>query len=69
MRKKDYSNWTKEELIKKVKQLEKRKKYGIVWEEKPEDVVEMCKEKLPVLKEVKSKEITTDKNKPVNLLI
>ena len=69
MRKKDYSNWTKEELIKKVKQLEKRKKYGIVWEEKPEDVVEMCKENLPVLKEVKNKEIITDKNKPVNLLI
>jgi adenine-specific DNA-methyltransferase len=69
MSKRDYSNWTKEELIKKVKQLEKRKKYGIVWEEKPEDVVEMCKENLPVLKEVKSKEITTNKNKPVNLLI
>jgi len=29
----------------------------------------MCKEKLPVLKEVKSKEIITDKNKPMNLLI
>jgi len=41
----------------------------LVWEDKPEDVVEMCKEKLPVLKEVKSKEIITDKNKPMNLLI
>jgi adenine-specific DNA-methyltransferase len=29
----------------------------------------MCKEKLPVLKEVKNKEIITDKNKPANLLI
>lgn len=51
------------------KELKKKKKYGLVWEDKPEDVVEMCKEKLPVLKEVKSKEIITDKNKPVNLLI
>jgi len=50
-------------------ELKKRKKYGLVWEEKPEKVVEMCKEKLPVLKEVKNKEIITDKNKPVNLLI
>jgi adenine-specific DNA-methyltransferase len=51
------------ELLKK--ELKKRKKYGLVWEEKPEEVVEMCKEKLPVLKEVKNKEIITDKDKPV----
>lgn len=51
------------------KELKKRKKYGLVWEEKPEEVVEMCKEKLPILKEIKSKEIITDKDKPVNLLI
>ena len=43
-----------------------------MWEDKPEDVVKMCREKLPVLKEVKTKEIITDitdKEKPVNLLI
>jgi len=51
------------------KELKKKKKYGLVWEEKPEEVVEMCKEKLPVLKEVKNKEIITDKDKPINLLI
>jgi len=51
------------------KELKKKKKYGLVWEEKPEEVVEMCKAKLPVLKEVKSKEIITDKDKPMNLLI
>jgi len=51
------------------RELKKKKKYGLVWEEKPEEVVEMCKKKLPVLKEVKNKEIITDKNKPVNLLI
>ncbi|MBU2578901.1 site-specific DNA-methyltransferase [Patescibacteria group bacterium] len=51
------------------KELKKKKKYGLVWEEKPEELVEMCKEKLPVLKEVKNKEIITDKDKPVNLLI
>ncbi|HOL22052.1 MAG TPA: hypothetical protein PLQ41_04250 [bacterium] len=28
------------------KELKKRKKYGLVWEDKPEDVVEMCKERL-----------------------
>ena len=59
----------KAEVERLKKELKKKKKYGLVWEEKPEEVVEMCKEKLPVLKEVKDKEIITDKNKPVNLLI
>ncbi|PIP16906.1 MAG: site-specific DNA-methyltransferase, partial [Candidatus Portnoybacteria bacterium CG23_combo_of_CG06-09_8_20_14_all_37_13] len=59
----------KAEIERLKRELKKRKKYGLVWEEKPEEVVEMCKEKLPVLKEVKNKEIITDKDKPVNLLI
>jgi len=66
---KDYQNWSKEELIKEIKRLKKPKKYGLVWEEKTEEVVEICKEKLPVVKEAKNREIVTDKNKPVNLLI
>jgi len=57
------------EIERLKKELKKRKKYGLVWEEKPEEVVEMCKQKLPVLKEVKSREILTDPTKPVNLLI
>jgi len=66
---KDYQNWFKEELIKEIKRLKEPKKYGLVWEEKTEEVVEICKKKLPIVKEVKNKEIITDKNKPVNLLI
>ena len=64
---------SKEKLLAEIerlkKELKKRKKYGLVWEEKPEEVVEMCKEKMPVLKEIKNKGIITDKDKPVNLLI
>ena len=64
---------SKEKLLAEIerlkKELKKKKQYGLVWEPKTEEVVEMCKEKLPVLKEVKNKEIITDKNKPVNLLI
>lgn len=69
MTKKDYSNWSKEELVRELKKVEKRKKYGIVWEEKPEQVALLCKEKLPVLAEDKSKEIITDKEKPNHILI
>lgn len=71
MPKRNYDNWSKEELVREIQKLEKRKKYGIVWEEEkePEKVVTLCKEKLPVLIEDKSKEIETDKDKPVNILI
>jgi adenine-specific DNA-methyltransferase len=69
MSKKSEVEKLKGEVERLKKELKKRKKYGLVWEEKPEEVVEMCKEKLPVLKEVKNKEIITDKDKPVNLLI
>ncbi len=64
-----YDNWSKEQLIDEVARLRKRKKYGLVWEEKLENVVEQCKTELPVLKEVKNKAIAKDKNGPVNILI
>lgn len=73
MAQKREDNLEKEKLLAEIerlkKELKKRKKYGLVWEEKPEEVVEMCKEKLPILKKVKSKEIMTNPDKPVNLLI
>ena len=69
MKKRDYTLWSKEELIKELKKIAKQKKYGIVWENKPEQVALLCKEKLPVLAEDKNKEIRADKTKPANILI
>ena len=69
MPKLQFQDWSKERLIAEVEQLRKRKKYGLVWEEKPEDVVEQCKTELPVLKEVKSKAISTNLSEPTNILI
>lgn len=64
------------ELEEKIKILEKNKskKFGLVWEEKTEDVVEKCKENIPILKlKNKTKEIEPililDKDKPENILI
>lgn len=65
----NYTDWSRERLLEEVVKLKKRKKYGIVWEHKPEDVVEQCKEKLPVLKEDAKKAIISDPDAPVNLLI
>ncbi|MBK7763299.1 MAG: site-specific DNA-methyltransferase [Bacteroidetes bacterium] len=62
----------KTELIHKLKQLEgltteersalielvnTKKKYGLVWEDKPEDVEELLRQNLPVLRELKEKYI------------
>ncbi|PWB38380.1 MAG: site-specific DNA-methyltransferase [Parcubacteria group bacterium] len=58
-----------ENLKDEIKQLKSRKRYGLVWEEKPEQVVELCKEKLPVLAEDREREIKSDGDKPVNILI
>jgi adenine-specific DNA-methyltransferase len=72
------------DIIQKLKQLEgitqderaylinlvnTKKKYGLVWEDKPEDVEEQLRENLPVLKEVKDKAIVNGKNFPNHILI
>lgn len=66
-------NFSKEELILQIKDLQeqlqkikKQKKYGIVWEEKAENI---DKNKLPMLEEDKELRIENDKNKPQNLII
>lgn len=66
---KAYSEWEKADLIKEIKQLKKRKKFGLVWEDKPEEVAEMCKTHLPVLEDEANKDIITNKDLPTNFII
>ncbi len=63
-----YNSWSKERLITEIKQL-KKTTYGLLWDDKPEDVAELCKTKLPVLVDVEDKEISGDAHGPVNILI
>lgn len=65
----NYSEWSTKELIDEIKKLRKSRKYGIVWEEKTEKVIEDCKKKLPVLKEVTSKSLFSGKGDLVDVLI
>lgn len=65
----NYSEWSKEELIEEIKKLKKRKKYGIVWEEKKEIVAEYCKIKLPVFTENKDQTILTGINEVNHFMI
>jgi len=74
----------KTDLIQKVKELEglsqderaylvnlvnTKKKYGLVWEDKPEEVEEQLRENLPLLKEVKDKAIINGEENPNHILI
>lgn len=66
-----YSDLSKKDLLKVIEKLESRKKYGLIWDEErtKEKFEKDAQNALPVLKEVKSKEIITDATKPINILI
>ncbi len=50
------------------KELKSKKKYGLVWEDKPEQVVELCKDKLPILVEDTERDIKIGTG-PTDILI
>ncbi len=60
-----------EHLKQKVEKLEKRKKYGLVWEDKPEEFDDISKNAFPVLKEKggKFKDVNPDDEGNFNILI
>ena len=61
---------TNEEKSALLELLNKEKKYGIIWENKPEDVEERLRDHLPVLEEVKSRAILSDSpDAPNHILI
>ena len=47
----------------------KKNYLGLVFEDKPEDIMTQCRENVPVLKEVKARRIISDDQNPNNLLI
>ena len=66
---KDYSRYTKERLIKELQLLKKQQRYGLVWEEKIEEVVERCKSEAPILKSVSEMSIEGGKDEQKHILI
>lgn len=71
MAKKNYKDWSKEDLIKHVEKLEKRKKYGLVWDEErvKEEFELAARNSLPVLQEVAKNAIETNPEHPTHILI
>ena len=66
---KRYEDYTREQLLEEIKKLNKQKKFGLVWEDKPEQDVEDCKNNFPVLTEVSDKAISEAENSPTHLII
>jgi len=67
---------TEQEYIARIRELEseltrtkKQKRYGLVWEDKKEDVVERCKNELPVLVADETKTVSEDANSQTHILI
>jgi adenine-specific DNA-methyltransferase len=58
-----------QELEKQIKQLKDRKKFGLAWEDKPEEVVLQCETNVPIVKEIKSKRVVSNKDQTTNILI
>lgn len=70
MNNKTLNECTKEELIGIISSLKKQKKFGLVWEDKPEKVATECRQKLPVVKEDTSKVIdNAGITEPTNIII
>ena len=85
VKKRNFNDWTKEELIGEIQALKKQKTYGLVWEKdktkeefdyyinwdgaKNKEKFPEAKHKFPVLKEVKKNEIITNKDEDYNILI
>lgn len=57
------------ELESEIRKLKERKKYGLVWDDKPEEVVLQCQKNVPVLQEVRTRKIFIKDGSPTNFLI
>ena len=69
MQDRNLEDCSRDELISIIKSIKKQKKFGLVWEDKPEKVAMDCKEKLPVLDEDTSKAIIKSPGQPTNIII
>lgn len=60
---------TNEEKSALIEMLNHQKKYGLVWEDKPEDVEERLRDELPVFREVKERAIVSDADDAPNHIL
>jgi adenine-specific DNA-methyltransferase len=66
---KTLEEYTKDELIEIIQNLKRRKKFGLVYEHKPEEVVRLCETELPVIEAVDERTIERIKDAKANVII
>jgi adenine-specific DNA-methyltransferase len=66
-----YKDLSREDLLRVIEKLDSRKKYGLIWDEEKvkEQFEKDAVNALPILKEIKGKEIATSPDEPINILI
>ena len=69
VKRRDYSKYTKEQLIKELHSLREQKKFGLVWEDRLEEVVERCKTQAPILKPVSAMNVNGKKDEQRHIMI
>lgn len=69
MSKRDYSSWTKPELLAELQKIQAQKKFGLVWEDQEEEESSSLSAGIPVAKEVPSRKIVSGESPKTNLLI
>jgi adenine-specific DNA-methyltransferase len=67
--KRDYSSWTKDELLAELQHNLSKKKFGLVWEDQPEDESSSLASQIPTAKEIASKKVLASPDSKTNLLI
>lgn len=68
MTKRDYSEWSKDELVSEIQKLSHRKRFGLVWEDKNEDALEALSGSFPLVALDKKRKVG-ESNEDSNLLI
>jgi adenine-specific DNA-methyltransferase len=66
---KKIEDYSKEELLGVIEDLRRRKKFGLVWEYKIENVVKQCETELPVIQEVAGRAVIARDDSPDNFII
>jgi len=64
-----YKKWSHDELVNEIIRLQSKKKFGLVWDQKDENIIQDCVQNYPTLVEKKTKRINSDQDKNHNFLI
>jgi len=67
--KRDYSSWTKDDLLVELEQSQSKKKFGLVWEDQREDESQALDTSIPVVKELPALKVLANNSGKTNLII